>query len=304
MRGLLLGASLSILASASARAATLTGIYIGHNDHQAFVLQIVQSGAQLTGRFEEFDVKPGGKYQDATGAFSAAADGNSFAGAIKMTGLLSSTFPVSGELTGDTFRVDGDASFHLSLVRGDQAGFRAAVATLKSTASVAGRNTRLEDLIGQMSAFQSRLLQATDPLPGLEAKLAADTARMSSTVAKERAMEGDGQASVERGQLSVSAHQIGVDAAQTRATVDASLAELHPVSQRLVGLAALARIGCHPEGATAVPLPACGRFNDADIALKRSIETGKAEFAKFDEVWERESSTQASLMQQSDAAVR
>ena len=98
-------------------------------------------------------------------------------------------------------------------------------------------------------------------------------------------------------------HQIGVDAAQARASVDASLEELHPASQRLVGEAALGRLVCSTKGSPN-PTPApCPRFLGADASLKTSIEDGRAAFAKFDQAWDREDATQQRLMKASDAAV-
>ncbi len=287
-----------------AAAAGLTGTYVGRNDHQAFVLQVVQTGNQVTGRYEQFDVKPGGKYEDVAGTFAAVVDGKSFAGTIKLAGLLASTMPVSGELSDGALHVDGDSSFHLALTPGDQGAFRAAVATLKGAASVADRNAHLEDLIKRMAAFRDNLQHATSALPQLEERVMTDTARMSAALARERAIAGGGQASVARGQASVGIHQLGVDASQARAAVDASMSQLHPASQRLVSEAALARLGCKTHLGAGAMLQACPRFLDADLALKASIEEGRVAFGKFDDVWDRESTAQASLIRDSDVAVK
>jgi hypothetical protein len=189
------------------------------------------------------------------------------------------------------------------LKRGGQANFRNAVAELEGASSAVQRAAHIEELIGHMRAFEARLSQATAPLPELEARLAADSSKMSSELRRERAIHGDGQRSVARGQASVGIHQIGVAAAQARASVDASLQDLHPASQRLVAETALTRLVCTVKGGTNSPPAPCPRFLEADASLKKSIEDGKAAFAKFDEVWNRESATQQSLMAASDAAV-
>jgi hypothetical protein len=287
-------------AASEAQSASLTGTYVGRNDHQAFVLQIVEAGSQLTGRYEQFVAKSGGKFEDTTFAFTAAVDGDRFAGTIKNMELLGSTIPVSGDLAGDTLRVEGDASFHLALKRGDISDFRAAIAQLKGAASTAQREAAVGALIGRIDAFEAKLSQSTSRLPAAETHLVANTARMSSLLDREKSIRGDGQRSVARGQLSVNIHQVGVDSQQLRSSVDFALTELHGSSESLVHDAALARLSCLNKAA---PLPSCPRFAEADASLKKSIDDGKAAFAKFDESWDRESAMQRSLMDASDAAV-
>jgi hypothetical protein len=292
-------------AAIDAHAAGITGTYVAQSGNAAFVLQVVEAGSQLTGRYEEFVAQPGGKFDDRIFAFSAAVDGERFAGSIKDIGILGSTIPVSGEVHGDIFRLEGSTTFHVAMKRGDISEFQADVAGLRGASSAKQRTHAIERLADRITAFKDRLAKAIGRLPSLESRLAANTAKMASALDRERAIHGEGQRSVHRGQISVAIHQIGVDSSQARTAVDADQQDLHDSSTTLSTQASLARVACVAKvGPNQLPAPAtCPRFIGANASLRKSVDEGKTAFEKFDAVWDRESATQDSLMKQADAAV-
>jgi hypothetical protein len=295
-------ALLIVGATSAAHSSGLTGTYVARSGNQAFVLQVVETGSQLTGRYEEFVAKPGGKFDDETFAFSAAVDGDRFAGTIKNTGILGATIPVSGEARADVLHLEGNSTFHVDMKRGDIADFRASVARMKGVASVAQREAAVGTLTARIEDFEAKLAKATARLPAMETHVVADTAHMSSGLDKELAIHGDGQRTVARTQISLAIQRVRLDASQVRNAVDTDLLLLHGTSEQLVKEAALAHLSCASNPASAPPLATCRRFLEVDSTLAKRIEEGKAAFAHFDEVWDRENASQVAIQKRADAA--
>jgi hypothetical protein len=291
-------------AASEADASGLTGTYVGKGDHAAFILQIVETGSRLTGRYEEFAAKSDGKFDDNTFAFSAAVDGDHFAGTIKNSGFIGTTIPVSGDVKGDTLRLEGDASFHLTLSRGDQVDFRRSVADIKGEAAASKQIALVNDLVASMKAFDGRQREATSTLPALEKRIVDNSSKMASEVERERSVRGDGQRSVERGQISVAIHQLGVDSSQARRSANVSFSELSSASKTLLVKAGDIKMGMAcPSTKSEASRSACSRFAEDDAVFERSVDQMRAAFEDFGEVWNRESVKQQALMRASDTAV-
>lgn len=135
--------ALAMVATPSVASADhISGTYVGRSPAAAYLLQLVETpDGRLTGRFEQFVLRPGGKTEDMNAAITGAANGGTVVISIKPTGLLSTAIPASGSLQGDALHITGSAngsSFGMTLVRGDESGFRSQVTALSQRANEIG----------------------------------------------------------------------------------------------------------------------------------------------------------------------
>src|SRR5260370_38257914 len=85
----------------------ISGTYVGQGQNIAVLVQLVETGGQLTGRYEQVVLKPDGKLERMNAAVTGASDGRTVVVTIKPTELLSGTITASGTLEGSTLHLAG-----------------------------------------------------------------------------------------------------------------------------------------------------------------------------------------------------
>ena len=92
----------------------MSGTYIGKNDHQAFLVQIVQdNGGQLSGFFEEADLTPNGQDEQDNVALAGVRDGKTFTVTPTPSGLAKlfvQPVGLSGTYNGTSVTLIGQSS--------------------------------------------------------------------------------------------------------------------------------------------------------------------------------------------------
>lgn len=236
----------------------MSGTYIGENDHQAFLVQIVQaSGGQLSGFLEEADQTPDGQVEQDNVQLSGARDGKTFTVTITPSGiakLFAQPVGLSGSYTGASISLagqSGDFNLNLNLRKGDAQTYRGYVGALdkqaeaiqvqRAEAAARQRQIEAQEAAAQQAAaaaqdLESRIendmkIYATVPgtvaarvsqLGELGSKLRNETVQMQAALAREQALGGaqSGPGSQIAGQIQNvnGQEQNGVDAVQNHLT--------------------------------------------------------------------------------------
>lgn len=222
----------------------MSGTYVGKNDHQAFLVQIVQAnGGQLSGFLEEADLTPDGQVEQDNVQFSGARDGKTFTVTITPGGLAKlfvQPVGLSGTYTGTSISLagqSGDFNLNLNLQKGDVQIYQGYVSALdrqaeaiqvqKAEATARQRQIEAREAAAQQAAaaaqdLESRIetdmkLYATVPstvetrvslLGEMGGKLRNETVKMQAVLTREQ--ELGGYQSVPGAQLSVAITQANV----------------------------------------------------------------------------------------------
>ena len=296
------------IGASSAVASGATGTYVGANPQAAFLVDIVQAGNQLTGRYEQYDQRADhGAGHDTTYTLTAVIDGTHFAGQIKSSEFLGGTIPVSGDVDGKTFKMNGDASFHLALTRADQQAFQQLMANVKSSAVIGQNIAKVSDLTRRMEVFEEDARRGTAGFSSMENQVSALTEKMRGELAREKTIFGTSGDLGRRAEISGNIHSFNGDARQIAATVRGAGDGLGPRAKQLKADALEAAANCEPvlkvDGSS--PLhEACRRFSFEDSKFKQGLAETKDAFVHFDAVWKRELQEQIALTNASDIAVR
>jgi hypothetical protein len=204
----------------------MSGSYVGTNDHQAFLVQIVQSGGdQLSGFFEAAALTPGGEVEKDNVELAGVRDGKTFTVTLSPSGfatLFDKPIGLSGTYTGKSISLVGqssDFSLALNLAKGDSLTYEADVAVLDKRAraiqakiaesvlrqqQIAADEAAAEQAAAAAQDLENRVetdmkLYATAPgtisartaqLDELGEEIRGETAKMKVALARERVLGG------------------------------------------------------------------------------------------------------------------
>ena len=102
--------ALGLVGASPAYADGISGTYVARGADSAFLVQIVETaGGQLTGRYEQTFLAPGGKLERTIEAITGASDGQTVVVTIKPTEPLSTGVTASGTVIGSILHLSGGA---------------------------------------------------------------------------------------------------------------------------------------------------------------------------------------------------
>jgi hypothetical protein len=303
-----------LLVVGTAQAADLSGTYVGTDAGAAFLVEMVDSNGQITGRYEQ-QVMKGATIDDLNAALRGADDNGTVVLNLKPDGLLTGTVSLSGIGDGRTLNLAGDG-FNLHLAKADDATWVADIAALGMKAKAAGAADAEAAELDKLEAFTKSVddfvAHADDNLkqfPVVEGQLHAVTMQMQRGLDRERRTLG----SVARGQIDVAIYQTSIQATQLWNTVESSWFEFQTSMGRLRPQAAAAGKLC-----TAVLAGASGGLDiksqfqrwhdDCSHAFKSVVDYNArvamltTAYRHINGVWQVEGTAQATIKTAADKA--
>jgi hypothetical protein len=171
--------ALLVVATAHATAGSLSGTYVGTGPDIAVLLQLVDAGGELTGRYEQVKLsstEPGLSRFDA--GVRGNADGDTIVFEMGPTERLSGSFVISGTVASSGLRLTGGGNgqtFDLLLWRSSEEAFNSQVAALTKQASQANAertatvdSKAVKAVLEGMQAFNLRADSELRKLPSFE----------------------------------------------------------------------------------------------------------------------------------------
>jgi hypothetical protein len=171
----------------------MSGTYVGENDHQAFLVQIVEAnGGQLSGFFEEADLTPDGQVEQDNVGLTGARDGKTFTVTLTPSGLarfFTQPIGLSGTYSGTSVSLigqSGDFNLNLNLQKGDAQTYQGYVGALdKQAEAIQVQRAEAAARQRQIEAQEAAAQQAAAAAQDLEARIENDMklyATMSQTL--------------------------------------------------------------------------------------------------------------------------
>lgn len=173
--------AVSVAAISSAAGGGLSGTYVASSPDAAYLIQVVETaGGQLTGRYEEVQLKPSGELVDTNASLSGAVNNGTVVATLKPTELLSGSVTVSGTFDGRMLHLAGGgngAKIERNLTIGDEAAFRSQVANLTAKGNqikqAAADKAKAEQLAKQQADALVKAQDFIDQVNHLSARLDA-----------------------------------------------------------------------------------------------------------------------------------
>jgi hypothetical protein len=325
--GLLIGGS-------PAFAYDISGTYVGKGDNIAVLIQIVQTNdGQLTGRYEQVVLKSNGKLDDMNATLTGATNGQTVVVTIKPSEFLAGSFAASGTIEGNLLHLTGGygGDMNLNLLKSDEADFRSQIATLTNQANrinetrtrqeavqrqakiEAEQLANLQDLTQRMVAFISKAdVQLDKFFKPIEQSYRTITQNMRAALAREKTIQGSGQAAVARSQISVDINQAAIKANQVHIQAQSAYEDFDFNSGQLHQDSQDAHQGCWavhagPSTPSTYPAPpgretwnmACMNFLDTDKKFEQRVTELRVAFIETEKVWTIERYHQDMILQAS-----
>lgn len=312
-----------------AAAQSVSGVYVEKARNAASLIQLVQTpDGRLTGRFEQYLLKPNGDVSTANSGVTGATDGTNVVISIKPFPLTS--IELSGTLQGRSLHLAGgnisadfvrseEAEFqrHVQLLREEQKKLAAAQAAEKAAREarlLAERQAaregeelqRLNRLNNKVPEFTTTLDQFLAKFTNLEQQYRDITQNMRAGLARQQTIRGDGQAAASRMQIAGSLRQISFQTTQHQFRVESLSRDFENRAGQLIRETDSASSGCRaPQivtSATSVKAgreawkAACLRYFDVDKTFRQRITEVRAAFAQIEQVGRAEEAEQGKIL--------
>jgi hypothetical protein len=306
-----------------AKAASLSGTYVGTGPDIAVLLQLVDTGGgQLTGRYEQVKLSSSEpKLNRFDAGIKGNVDGDTIVFEMKPTELLSGTSIISGTLASSALRLTGGGNgqtFNLNLVRSSEDAFNSHVATLanqvsqiSATRTVTTDSKELEAISQRMEAFNLRAESELKKIKPIEDRLQLQTKAMESALTKQRSfMPGDGSVAV-RSQINGAIYRAGGESFQFHAALQSAHAEFESKSVGMLNEVNALEKKCQSsisvdensdlartwKSRCAQLSPIATNFRNQAMQILKS-------FAHAERIWQDEDRKQQTIMKSSDVAAR
>jgi hypothetical protein len=309
-------------AVAPVQASSLSGTYVGTGPDIAVLLQLVDSGGELTGRYEQVKLsssEPRLNRLDAS--IKGNIDGDTLVFEMKPTEPLSATFIVSGTVASSTLRLTGGgngSTINLNLVRSSEDVFNSQVATLANQASqisamrtVATNSKELEAISERMEAFNLRAEGELKKIKPFEDRFQLQTKAMESALLKQRSfMPGDNSVAI-RSQINGAIYRAGGEAFQLHAELRSTHAEFESRSIAILNEVIALQTKCQSQVSTEENSDLirtwksrCGQLSPIATKFRDHATQMLKTFAHAESVWREEDRKQQTIMKSSDVAAR
>ncbi|HEY1462044.1 MAG TPA: hypothetical protein VGF44_01345, partial [Terriglobales bacterium] len=227
--------------AAPVQAASLSGTYVGTGPDIAVLLQLVDSGGQLTGRYEQVKLSSSEPTLNRLDAgIKGNVDGDTIVFEMKPTELLSSNSIISGTVASNVLRLTGGgngATFNLNLVRSSEDAFNSQVATLANQVSQIGATRTLttdvkalEAISQRMVAFGVRAESELKKIKPFEDRFQLQTNAMQSALTQQRTLMQGGDSVAIRSQINGAIYRAGGESFQLHAALQSAHAEFESKS--------------------------------------------------------------------------
>jgi hypothetical protein len=310
---------LSLSASAEA---SISGTYVGSGPDIAVLLQLVETnGGQLSGRYEQQKVVSGNRIEPLNASVSGTSDGKTVVLQIRPTEVLSSTYVLSGTISGSALQIDGGGygqTFHLNLATGTEEDFKAKASGLAASVTrvVATQNLETDLASAELTlAAMSKFSASPEPNPSAfvpyEQRYRALTQGMRAALSRQQSIPAFVQTPA-RGQIDVAINQAAIETTQIHDEVKSKQAELQQkVTAVLEKIARIAR-RCGDPGAQANIAPQtleklklqCARIPPIAKQFGTDIEQIINSFERVEGVWREEQAKQQTIVRSADIAAR
>jgi hypothetical protein len=307
-----------IVTTWSAHAEGISGTYVGKGPNNAVLLQLVETGGQLTGRYEYVVLGPGGKIERRNAAVTGASDARTVVVTIRPTELLSGGITASGTIEGTTLHLTGGGygiNISLYLLKSDELDFDTQVAKLAEQAQqiidqeAAQREVKARaDIVKRAENFTTRMAASSAIMDSeltkfstIEQQYRAFTEWMRNALARQHSIYGSWQADVARTQISVSIIQAAVQANQFHLSNENAQRDFESkINSLLTELIDLDK-KCKLNSADSVLSAACANFIKSREPFIQRVSTIRQAFTKIEAVWREERPKQERIEQASSA---
>lgn len=300
----------ALVSAIPAYADGISGTYVAKGSNSAFLVQIVETaGGQLTGRYEQTVMEPGGTVKQSVASITGASDGHTVVVTIKPTEILSQSITASGTAEGLLLHLSGGSGstkVEWSFSRSDEASYRSQVASLVDQAhrviearAEADRLTGLTDLTANMLAYSAAADAQLKKFPPIEQRYRALTEWMSAALGRQQSIFGGGQARLARGQVGLEINNAGMEGAQLHNGIQSADQEMGAKLQPLLKSTGELGPRCHSTAEGGQLHFACRKYFNAAAKFKGSMERLAKAFEQAEKVWVEERRKQEMIIQAS-----
>jgi len=287
----------------------ISGTYVGKGADSAILVQLVQTGdGHLTGRYEQIALRANNKLERMNASINGSTDGRTVVVTIKPAEFLSGSFETSGTIEGSILHLNGGgygSNLNLSLVKSEEADFRAQVTLLSNQQTLQSQVKEQKDFVAHVKnlnqklvAFSSAAETKFPKFESIEQRYRKITEAMRAGLKRQQSIYGEGQASVARGQISVAINQAGIDANQIHMEVQSAFSEFETSSRSLTEAMNKASSRCqetHEE-----LKPACAVLINEFEKFQQSVQKLQTAFDKTESVWRDERQKQENIIQSAE----
>lgn len=308
--------------SCPAKAASISGTYVGTGADIAVQLQLVEAtGGQLSGRYEQRKMVGGNRLERLNASVTGTSDGQTIVLQVRPTEVLAGTYVLSGTVSGSALRLEGGGygqAFHLNLTKGSEEDFKTQVANLSAsvnrilaTANLEAELAKSEKTLDAMSNFSKNPKPEPSMFVPYEQRYRSITQQMQAALGRQRSIPRFIQ-TPQRGQIDTAINQASIQTDQIhdgvkskekefqKGTIDA-LRTIEPLAGRCKDINAQGNIA--PSTLEKLKTQ-CGRFKPI---AKQFIEDAKKiadSYAKAEAVWRQERQKQDAIVRSADMAVQ
>jgi hypothetical protein len=303
-------------------AGSLSGTWVASGPDIAVMLQLVDSGGPVVGRFEQVQIASGARLERMIGAVNGNTDGETIALSIKPTEYFSGSLALSGTISSDEIRLTGGGygrTLNLRLSKASEETFNSQVANLSN--GVARTNAlsnmdadahRLEKLIDQMKSFNMKAEDELKQFPSVETLFRTQTSAMTNALSKQQSIVTSDRTAVLRGQIGGAINQAAGQAYQTHLDFQSKHSEFESRSVALLKEAAGLYHKCpSPTASPSEEDPSAKTWSATCLKTvpifaefrNNATETLQA-FDRVEAVWQAENRKQQSIVRSSDIAAR
>jgi hypothetical protein len=225
-------------------AGSLSGTWTGGGPDLAVMLQLVESGGRVVGRYEQDQLQAGPKIVALNASVKGSADGETIALEVKPAEALSGMFILSGSVNSGVITLSGGgfgATFNLTLSRSSEDAFRTQTAALTNRVAKINATTAVEADIRQLASVSEKMKTYNitaagerKKVPLIEDRFRAQTKIMTSVLEKQQSVIRIDRTAVIRGQLDSAINQAANDANQLHADFRSTRSEFESRSIKLL----------------------------------------------------------------------